>query len=310
MFVSVAMCRSTCIIATWRSWVSPLQTVRAFCDFGVQGKLDPKKLQLQLTGFLEKSTGTFMEELWGLLVDAQNSLGGIPSAFLQDKKQEMLQAKVWNRCSCWPECHPLSLKYAQNTAAAVLFCRQYDHVVLSGRSPFFCGYMRLLYWREDVWFIHNNYVRTIEAPLSLNLWAGHGNQDTKQPNQRKQYDAGCLDTSSGMVGHFSKPKYPRPFVSLNQEEQRRQEEELHRKMAEHQQEMEFSKLVAERWIRSGCIVSVKNISTVSVQQWKYNLGLDISLDWEISTCRSYFYSYYERCLSAVHRLIVRAPAVP
>lgn len=56
--------------------------------------MDPKKLQLQLTGFLEKSTGTFMEELWGLLVDAQNSLGGIPSAFLQDKKQEMLQAKV------------------------------------------------------------------------------------------------------------------------------------------------------------------------------------------------------------------------
>ena len=59
-----------------------------------QGKLDPKKLQLQLTGFLEKSTGMFMEELWGLLVDAQSSLGGIPSAFLQDKKQEMIQAKV------------------------------------------------------------------------------------------------------------------------------------------------------------------------------------------------------------------------
>lgn len=56
--------------------------------------MDPKKLQLQLTGFLEKSTSTFMEELWGLLVDAQNSLGGIPSAFLQDKKQEMLQAKA------------------------------------------------------------------------------------------------------------------------------------------------------------------------------------------------------------------------
>lgn len=36
----------------------------------------------------------FMEELWGLLVDAQSSLGGIPSAFLQDKKDEMAQAKV------------------------------------------------------------------------------------------------------------------------------------------------------------------------------------------------------------------------
>ncbi|CAM9357200.1 unnamed protein product, partial [Ectocarpus fasciculatus] len=58
-----------------------------------EGKLDPKKLQLQLTGFLEKSTGMFMEELWGLLVDAQSSLGGIPSAFLQDKKQELLEKK-------------------------------------------------------------------------------------------------------------------------------------------------------------------------------------------------------------------------
>lgn len=65
-------------------------------EYNSQGKLDPKKLQLQLTGFLEKSTGMFMEELWGLLLDAQNSLGGIPSAFLQEKKQEMLQAKV--RC--------------------------------------------------------------------------------------------------------------------------------------------------------------------------------------------------------------------
>lgn len=65
------------------------------CGCVLQGKLDPKKLQLQLTGFLEKSTGMFMEELWGLLVDAQSSLGGIPSAFLQDKKDEMAQAKVF-----------------------------------------------------------------------------------------------------------------------------------------------------------------------------------------------------------------------
>ncbi|CAM9471904.1 unnamed protein product [Discosporangium mesarthrocarpum] len=62
-----------------------------------EGKVDPKKLQLQLTGFLEKSTSAFMEELWGLLVDAQNSLGGIPSAFLQEKKQEIMQAKEEER---------------------------------------------------------------------------------------------------------------------------------------------------------------------------------------------------------------------
>ncbi|CAM9339486.1 unnamed protein product [Ascophyllum nodosum] len=62
-----------------------------------EGNLDPKKLQLQLTGFLEKSTSMFMEELWVLLIDAQNSIGGIPSAFLQDKKEEILRAKEQER---------------------------------------------------------------------------------------------------------------------------------------------------------------------------------------------------------------------
>ncbi|CAM9238917.1 unnamed protein product, partial [Phaeothamnion confervicola] len=50
---------------------------------------DPKKLQLQMTVFLEKATGSFMEELWTLLLDAQASRGGIPSAFLEQKKREL-----------------------------------------------------------------------------------------------------------------------------------------------------------------------------------------------------------------------------
>ncbi|KAG5182576.1 PWI domain-containing protein, partial [Tribonema minus] len=53
-------------------------------------RLDPRKLQLQLTGFLEKATRPFMEELWALLADAQACPGGIPAAFLEQKKEEML----------------------------------------------------------------------------------------------------------------------------------------------------------------------------------------------------------------------------
>jgi len=52
-----------------------------------------------------------MEELWGLLVDAQNSIGGIPSAFIQDKKDEILQAKVRNALSF----SMVEVKYAGST---------------------------------------------------------------------------------------------------------------------------------------------------------------------------------------------------
>lgn len=55
---------------------------------------DPRKLQLSLTGFLEKSTPIFMSELWSLLLSAQNSIGGIPQQFVEKKKEEMRQAKL------------------------------------------------------------------------------------------------------------------------------------------------------------------------------------------------------------------------
>jgi len=54
---------------------------------------DPKNMQLQLTGFLEKKAGQFVQELWTLLVDAQSSVGGIPSAFLEQKKEQMRRAE-------------------------------------------------------------------------------------------------------------------------------------------------------------------------------------------------------------------------
>lgn len=46
-------------------------------------------MQMALTGFLEKNTGAFVEELWTLLIDAQSNAFGIPSAFLERKKQEL-----------------------------------------------------------------------------------------------------------------------------------------------------------------------------------------------------------------------------
>ncbi|KAI7869984.1 serine/arginine repetitive matrix 1-like protein [Spinellus fusiger] len=55
---------------------------------------DPKRMQINLTGFLEKSTQPFISELWKLLISAQSSLGGIPKSFLEQKKDELRQKKV------------------------------------------------------------------------------------------------------------------------------------------------------------------------------------------------------------------------
>lgn len=53
--------------------------------------IDGRKMQLDVTGFLEKQSGAFIAELWTLLVDAQEQPSGIPSVFLQKKKDEILQ---------------------------------------------------------------------------------------------------------------------------------------------------------------------------------------------------------------------------
>lgn len=57
--------------------------------------IDGRKMQLGVTGFLEKKTPSFMEELWTLLVDAQNNQpSGIPSIFINRKKEEILLRQV------------------------------------------------------------------------------------------------------------------------------------------------------------------------------------------------------------------------
>ncbi|KAI0002131.1 hypothetical protein BJV74DRAFT_876601 [Russula compacta] len=54
---------------------------------------DPKKMQINLTGFLTDSTAAFMVALWNLLIEAQDSPAGIPRSFVEEKKEEMRRAK-------------------------------------------------------------------------------------------------------------------------------------------------------------------------------------------------------------------------
>ena len=63
--------------------------------------LDGRKMQLSLTGFMEKNTGRFMKELWELLLSAQANPSGIPQQFLDEKAAE-LRAKKVSYCASQP----------------------------------------------------------------------------------------------------------------------------------------------------------------------------------------------------------------
>ncbi|KAL5481097.1 hypothetical protein ACEPAI_10038 [Sanghuangporus weigelae] len=54
---------------------------------------DPRKMQINLTGFLTAKTPEFMVTLWKLLLEAQASPGGIPKTFVEEKKEEMRRAR-------------------------------------------------------------------------------------------------------------------------------------------------------------------------------------------------------------------------
>uniref|UniRef100_A0A1D2A9M7 PWI domain-containing protein n=1 Tax=Auxenochlorella protothecoides TaxID=3075 RepID=A0A1D2A9M7_AUXPR len=54
-----------------------------------QKTIDPRKLQINLTGFLEKNTSLFCKELWTLLSSAALSSTGIPQKFLDEKAEEL-----------------------------------------------------------------------------------------------------------------------------------------------------------------------------------------------------------------------------
>ncbi|KAI9778600.1 MAG: hypothetical protein M1839_007993 [Geoglossum umbratile] len=58
---------------------------------------DIKRLQIQLTGFLDKDTAKFCKELWSLCLSAQSNPQGVPKELLEAKKLELLQEKVLTR---------------------------------------------------------------------------------------------------------------------------------------------------------------------------------------------------------------------
>lgn len=45
-------------------------------------------------GFLNDATPAFVQELWGLLLSAQVTIGGIPLLFLEEKKAEISRKRV------------------------------------------------------------------------------------------------------------------------------------------------------------------------------------------------------------------------
>lgn len=55
--------------------------------------VDPKMLQVHLTGFMERKAAPFCSELWKCLLSAQQSVVGVPQEFIDDKKDELRQKR-------------------------------------------------------------------------------------------------------------------------------------------------------------------------------------------------------------------------
>jgi hypothetical protein len=55
--------------------------------------IDPRKIQINLTGFLESNTPKFMSELWKILLSAMSASDGIPPIISSDKVREILGKK-------------------------------------------------------------------------------------------------------------------------------------------------------------------------------------------------------------------------
>merc|ERR1712169_103552 len=66
--------------------------------YGMLGEkeINPKVMQINLTGFLEAESAPFMLKLWKLLLSAQENAAGIPEEILENKKEFN---KVWRNTS-------------------------------------------------------------------------------------------------------------------------------------------------------------------------------------------------------------------
>ncbi|KAI1345169.1 PWI domain-containing protein [Xylariaceae sp. FL0016] len=56
--------------------------------------INPKKFQIDITGFLQKDTPDFCKEFWNLCLSAQSSPQNVPPELLEAKKLELIQEKV------------------------------------------------------------------------------------------------------------------------------------------------------------------------------------------------------------------------
>merc|ERR1719161_370669 len=56
-------------------------------------KLDPRQMQINLTGFMERKAAPFCRDLWSHLLSAQQSVIGVPNQFIEDKKKQMEEKK-------------------------------------------------------------------------------------------------------------------------------------------------------------------------------------------------------------------------
>lgn len=62
--------------------------------FILSQEVDPKKMQLAVTPFLEKNAAKFMEELWDILLSAQDSVMGVPPQFIEASKAKLEEQRV------------------------------------------------------------------------------------------------------------------------------------------------------------------------------------------------------------------------
>lgn len=84
-----------CLERTEKSFHLSLYMENYICTLYVLQFPDPRKMQINLTGFLNgRNARSFMGELWDLLVSAQESVTGIPEAFLQQKKDQIKKRLV------------------------------------------------------------------------------------------------------------------------------------------------------------------------------------------------------------------------
>merc|ERR1719336_3393249 len=54
---------------------------------------DPRVMQVQLTGFLERDAKAFTEELWNHIVTASRNPGGIPTKMLEETKRKLAKGR-------------------------------------------------------------------------------------------------------------------------------------------------------------------------------------------------------------------------